>query len=116
MSDEKSPGQIGFEAYNESKGGLTYDGKPIPPWASLEGATGEAVKQAWESAAIAVENALMVKWDHEPRVYMERAHRAIEVHVPSSRQRSLVMTKIEEALLWFGITPAQVLPLGKEIR
>jgi len=51
---EKSPGQVAFEAYNTSKGGLTYDGKPIPPWSALEGETGEAVKRAWEDAAQAV--------------------------------------------------------------
>ncbi len=50
----KTPGQIAFEAYNESKGGLTYDGKPIPPWDTLTGDVGEAVKRAWEVAAGAV--------------------------------------------------------------
>lgn len=54
MSD-KSYGQIAFEAYNESKGGLTYDGKPIPPWDTLAGSdVGEAVQRAWEAAAAAV--------------------------------------------------------------
>jgi hypothetical protein len=52
--DEKTPGQVAFEAYNESKGGLTYDGKPIPPWSSLEGDTGDAVKRGWEAASTAV--------------------------------------------------------------
>lgn len=46
-------GQIAFEAYNESKGGLTYDGKPIPPWHELSGDR-EAVHRAWEVAAAAV--------------------------------------------------------------
>jgi hypothetical protein len=105
VTDEKTSGQIAFESYNISKGGLTYDGKPIPPWSSLTDETGQAVKEAWENAAMAVENALMVKWDHEPRIYMERAHRSIEAFVPNGRQRSLVMTKLEEALLWFGVTP-----------
>jgi hypothetical protein len=48
---EKSPGQVAFEAYNASKGGLTYDGKPIPPWSSLSDAMGEAAKRGWEAAA-----------------------------------------------------------------
>jgi NTP pyrophosphatase (non-canonical NTP hydrolase) len=43
----KSTGQIAFEAYNESKGGLTWDGKPIPPWEAI----GEAVQTAWQAAA-----------------------------------------------------------------
>jgi len=50
MDDEKTLGQVGFEAYNESKGGLTYDNKPIPPWAELPA----DVKAAWEAAAGAI--------------------------------------------------------------
>lgn len=46
----KSYGQIAFEAYNESKGGKTYDGKPIPPW----GEVGDEVRKAWDAAADAV--------------------------------------------------------------
>jgi hypothetical protein len=46
----KTPGQIAFEAYNEKKGGLTYDGKPIPPWSDV----GDAVRAAWEASALAV--------------------------------------------------------------
>ena len=40
-------GQIAFEAYNEKKGGKTYDGKPIPPWSEV----GDEVRGAWEFAA-----------------------------------------------------------------
>ena len=55
MDEHKSDGQVAFEAYNESKGGLTYDGKPIPPWDTLSGnAVGESVQRAWEPAAPAV--------------------------------------------------------------
>lgn len=43
----KTIGQIAFEAYNEAKGGVTYDGKPIPPWTDV----GDAVRTAWECAA-----------------------------------------------------------------
>lgn len=46
----KSSGQIAFEAYNESKGGKTWDGKPIPPW----GDVGDEVRNGWEAAAFAV--------------------------------------------------------------
>lgn len=45
----KSLGQVAFEAYNSAKGGVTYDGKPIPPWSEV----GEAVQAAWEAAAVA---------------------------------------------------------------
>ena len=45
-------GRIAYEAYNEAKGGLTYDGKPIPSWDSLpEKPGGREVMAAWESAA-----------------------------------------------------------------
>jgi len=46
----KSPGQVAFEAYNESKGGLTWDGKPIPPWNEV----GDPVRDGWEASANAV--------------------------------------------------------------
>lgn len=48
--ETKTPGRIAFEAYNEAKGGLTHDGKPIPPWTDV----GAAVREAWEAAAYAV--------------------------------------------------------------
>lgn len=50
----KSLGQLAFEAYNERKGGKTYDGKPIPPWDTLTDETGRAVQAAWEAAAARV--------------------------------------------------------------
>jgi hypothetical protein len=51
---QEEAGRRAFVAYNDSKGGLTYDGKPIPPWESLTGETGEAVKRGWIAAARAV--------------------------------------------------------------
>lgn len=53
MGEMKSLGQIAFEAYNASKGGLTWDGKPIPPWDELSGDKA-AVQAAWQVAAEAV--------------------------------------------------------------
>lgn len=50
----KTPGQVAFDAYNESKGGLTHDGKQIPPWDSLTDEKGLAVRAGWEAAAVAV--------------------------------------------------------------
>jgi hypothetical protein len=41
---------MAFEAYNASRGGVTYDGKPIPPW----GEVGDEVRAAWEASASAV--------------------------------------------------------------
>lgn len=43
-------GQLAFEAYNASKGGVTFDGRPIPKWEAL----GEDVRTAWSAAATAV--------------------------------------------------------------
>ncbi len=40
-------GQLAFNAYNESKGGTTWDGRPIPKWADL----GSEVQTAWEASA-----------------------------------------------------------------
>lgn len=36
-----------FDAYNQAAGGLTWDGKPIPPW----DATGPKVQANWRAAA-----------------------------------------------------------------
>lgn len=107
MSNEKTetvktPGQIAFEAYNESKGGLTYDGKPIPPWSSLEGQTGDAVKLGWEKAAQAVENALLIGLDHKPDELLLRARGAVRVFVKGGREQALTLTKIDEARHWLA--------------
>jgi hypothetical protein len=45
-------GQLAFNAYNESKGGTTWDGRPIPKWADL----GSEVQTAWEASATAIFN------------------------------------------------------------
>lgn len=47
-------GQIAFEAYGKSTGGLTWDKKPIPAWDELP----DHVRQAWMAAADAVHAAL----------------------------------------------------------
>lgn len=62
MSD-KSMGQRAFEAYNEAKGGRTYDGKPIPPW----DAVGDDVRSAWERAAAVVVIATLRERDERDR-------------------------------------------------
>lgn len=47
-------GRIAFNAYNQSKGGLTYDGKKIPPWKDLP----PDVQLAWTASAKAVMQAM----------------------------------------------------------
>lgn len=56
MEPDKTLGQIAFEAYVLDIGGLTYDGKPIPSWDNLT----DRVRKAWEMAAIAVMNRLLL--------------------------------------------------------
>jgi hypothetical protein len=46
----KSYGQIAFEAYNESRGGVNYQGLQTPPWPELT----EGIRVAWEKAAEAI--------------------------------------------------------------
>lgn len=45
--DEDALARRMFAAYNEQAGGLTWDGKPIPPWES----TGPKVQANWRAAA-----------------------------------------------------------------
>ncbi len=51
--NEKTMGQVAFEAYREAVGGVAYDGKPIPGWWELSGDT-KTVQDGWEAAALAV--------------------------------------------------------------
>lgn len=44
---KKSIGQIAFERYNEARGGLTYDGKPVPGWDVIP----QGIRDGWEHAA-----------------------------------------------------------------
>ena len=55
-----TPGQIAFEAYNTSKGGLTWDGKPIPPWPTPD----PKVAEAWEAAARGLMRAYSAPEEH----------------------------------------------------
>lgn len=45
--NEKTLGQIAFEAYRLAKNNIAYDGTPIPEWSKLD----EGVRSGWESAA-----------------------------------------------------------------
>ncbi len=50
MADDKTLGQIAFEAYVQQVRGVTYDLKPIPTWDHLT----DSVRAGWEVAAIAM--------------------------------------------------------------
>lgn len=51
MSDAKTLGQIGFEAYGEHAGWTAYDGKPMPRW---DENLRPDIKEKWEVAAMAI--------------------------------------------------------------
>jgi hypothetical protein len=53
---EKTLGQIGYEAYAQSTGGKTFDGREMPTWQEIKDREGETPKvtTAWEAAAGAV--------------------------------------------------------------
>ncbi len=51
----KSPGQVGYDAYGETAGWTTYDGRPMPRWEALGASVnGRETQRRWEVAATAV--------------------------------------------------------------
>lgn len=46
----KTLGQVGYEAYAESTGGLTWDLRPMPKWEEIT----EKIRKAWNAAALAI--------------------------------------------------------------
>lgn len=100
-----SPGQAAFEAYNLEKGGVTYDGKKIPPWTDV----GDEVRGAWEAAASAV-----IFWTVEQtqagdvvsflRATLRGSLSLLAKAEPGARGRelALVRTKLEEAGHWLA--------------
>lgn len=89
----KTLGQVAFESYNESRGGLTHDGKTTPSWDAL----GDGVRAGWEAAALAVADR-MARADTRDSIGWALAALTREGH--SSRELSLVRTKLEEAAMW----------------
>lgn len=97
-------GRLAFEAYNNAKGGVTYDGKPIPPW----DAVGDDVRAAWEAAAqavndvslaasiAAVESTVDEVCDRIERQYQDAFSRAIAVCPDPTVARELL--KIQNAI------------------
>jgi len=56
--ENKTLGQIAFEAYALAKGGIGYDGAIIPTWDNLS----PGVQPAWEAAAKAVEEEVSIRY------------------------------------------------------
>lgn len=55
MIDDETLARQMFDAYNDQAGGLTYDGKPIPPFVAV----GPKVQANWIAAAKAARKALL---------------------------------------------------------
>lgn len=107
-----SAGRRAFEAYSLAMGGQTYDGLAIPGWSDL----GERARGAWEAAATAPApldygglderfKKHAVGEDQAERMESVReAGRRMAVTVSQDtadgRERSLALTRIEEAVFW----------------
>lgn len=71
MSEQKTLGQVGFDAYGDKPGAhgpwKTFDGREMPRWAALEGETGALTRERWETAAEAIGREYMrrhgLEWD-----------------------------------------------------
>ena len=55
MGDDRSIGQVGYEAYAEQQDWKNYQGNAIPAWDEVR----DDIKTAWQCAAQAVKMALM---------------------------------------------------------
>lgn len=104
---EKTYGQINYEAYNESKGGLTYDGKPIPSWDENDN---QSVKDGWEAGANAVIDA-----------YIGRVQSALEptpnapCYARVKLDISVEVSRNEQGDLVISYDPSDDLKIGSEI-
>jgi hypothetical protein len=98
--DEKSAGQVNFEAYCAERGGKNHDGTPTPKWEDL----GDGVRAGWEAGARAV---LAQAHARGPREKINSA-RAMMEGVPRSRESALVITKLDEARMWYDAMPESV--------
>jgi hypothetical protein len=55
MEEEKTLGQVGYEAYGETAGWTTFDGRLMPRWHQLaETHPGRETQRRWQVAACAV--------------------------------------------------------------
>lgn len=53
VSHDRHHGRVGYEAYAQSTGGKTFDGRDMPTWDALP----ERIQKAWNDAASAIRNA-----------------------------------------------------------
>ena len=58
MEERRVLGQCGYEAYGETAGWKTFDGRPMPTWEELGLTdTGQETRRRWEVAARAIDEA-----------------------------------------------------------
>lgn len=100
----KTAGQVAFEAYNQARGGVTFDGRPIPAWDDLHGDKA-AIQAAWEAAATAVIDETLIRLDHRPDELIKRARDAVRAFRMTSREQALTLTKLDEATMWHALIP-----------
>ncbi len=50
MSEDRTLGKVGYEAYAKFTGGKTYDGRDMPAWDDLT----DRIQGAWQAAAEAI--------------------------------------------------------------
>lgn len=76
---EKSYGQIGYEAYGETAGWTTFDGRPMPSWEQLgDSPGGRETRRRWDVAAQAVLDAAL-----DDAIEVERQMRGSPLEVAS---------------------------------
>ncbi len=129
--EDADVGRIAYEAYSEAADWKTFDGRPIPPWTELPDAPpdGYGTREKWVVAVQAVRHFLqprqaVVNTRYEPadvvlptlgmdataetRSLRQQLDRVLQqVKSPASgrqsRERSLAVTKIQEAVMWLGM-------------
>ena len=75
MAEEKSLGQIGYDAYGNDSGWLTFDGRAMPRW------TKEEVEAATQTCTV-LTNVIKARW--------EVAGKAIADHVMQQQRAALL--------------------------
>lgn len=48
--DDRSPGEVAFNAYSAAVGGKAYNGEPLPSWDTVK-TKSPRIRDAWEAAA-----------------------------------------------------------------
>lgn len=87
---EKTAGQIDFEAYVESKQGITYDGKLIPTWENLT----DEVRLGWEVGAKATINSIEI--GNHLLYALDKAREKLKSEPTRGRYWAILITDLEK--------------------